>query len=115
MDTALTPRTEGTPWRIAAIAGAAALTVANTAALTATLRLVPSLGLLRRAPRPRVFPALVSGATALGALAMGALSVGALAIGALAIGRLRGGDWKLDSLRIRSLQVEQWTAVPAAT
>jgi hypothetical protein len=113
MQTAITTRPADFPWRVAALASAAALTAANSAALTVSLRLASSLR-ARRTPRPRVFPALASGATALGALTLGALSVGALAIGALAIGalaigRLRGGDWKVDSLRIHSLQVEQWT------
>lgn len=107
MQTAIIPRLPDFSWRGAALAGAAALTAANTAALTVTLRLASSLKPFRRGPRPRVLPALAIGATALGALAVGALSVGAIAIGTLAIGRLRGGDWALDSLRIRSLQVGQ--------
>jgi hypothetical protein len=108
MQTAIIPQLPDISWRTAALAGAAALTAANTAALTLTLRLASSLGPFRhRGPRPRVLPALAIGATAVGALAVGALSVGALAIGTLAIGRLRGGDWALDSLRIRSLQVGQ--------
>lgn len=123
MQTVITTRPADQPWRVAALASAAALTVANTAALTVNLRLASSLR-ARRLPRPRAFPALASGATAsgatalgatalgalaVGALAVGALSIGALAIGALAIRRLRGGDWQVDSLRLRSLQVEQWT------
>lgn len=109
MRTAITIPPADFPWRPAALASAAALTAANTAALAVSLRLASSLRPRRLALRPRVFPALATGATALGALAVGAFSVGALAIGALAIGRLRGGDWKVDRLRIRSLQVEQWT------
>jgi hypothetical protein len=108
MQTVIATRPADSPWRTAALAGAATLTASNLAALAMTLRLAPLLRLTRK-PRPRALPALVTGATALGALAVGALSVGALAIGALAIGRLRGGDWKVDSLRIRSLQVEQWS------
>ena len=124
MQTVITTRPADQPWRIAALASAAALTVANTAALTVNLRLASSLR-ARRLPRPRAFPALASGATAsgatalgataLGALAVGALSIGALAIGALAIRQLRGGDWQVDSLRIHSLQVEQWTGPGAPT
>jgi hypothetical protein len=98
MRTAIIPRLADFPWRTAALASAAALTAANTAALTVSLRLASSLRPRRHAPRPRIFPALATGATALGALAVGALSVGALAIGALAVGKLRGGDWKVDRI-----------------
>lgn len=107
MKTAITTRPADLPWRTAALASAATLTASNLAALAMNLRLAPLLR-GRRTLRPRAFPLLATGATALGALAVGALSVGALAIGALAIGRLRGGDWQVDSLRIRSLQVDQW-------
>ncbi|NMO16955.1 hypothetical protein HPC49_43120 [Pyxidicoccus fallax] len=128
MQTVITaPPTEGS-WRTALLAGAAALTASNLAALTLSMRLAPLLR-LGRTSRPRALPAFATGATvtgatamgalAIGAVAVGALSVGALAIGALAVGRLHGGDWSVDRLRIRSLVVERWsgpdTPIPAAT
>jgi hypothetical protein len=109
MQNAITTRPPETPWRVAALASALALTATNGAVLASNLRLAP---LLRRRRTPRVLPALAVGATALGALAVGALSVGALAIGALAVGRLSGGLWTLKTLRIGSLQVDGW-ALPS--
>lgn len=106
MQNAITTRPPDLPWRAAALAAALALTATNGAVLATHLRLAP---LLRRRRGPRALPALALGATALGALAVGALSVGALAIGALAVGRLSGGLWTVKTLRIGSLQVDQWT------
>jgi hypothetical protein len=55
--------------------------------------------------KPRAFPAISSGATAIGALAIGALSIGALAIGAVAIGRLVIGRLSIRMARIGMLEV----------